>query len=150
MTEDKRYRVYKRGNYYAIDDNIGQVAVISCIRTEIEAEWLCNLLNNLTEENNKNGELLKENYGLQDGLDFYKEQNAYLSEQINELEIKLNNIKEICNKYRIPSFVSVKMPRDCKYRNTCLNNNIISAQNAGKSEIAKQILKISKGDCGDA
>ena len=71
MTEDKRYRVYKRGNYYAIDDDIGQVAVISCIRTEIEAEWLCNLLNNLTEENRK-----PESYG-----EMYSKVNKYQTQK---------------------------------------------------------------------
>ncbi len=38
--------------------------------------------------------LSKENYALQDGLDFYLEQNAYLSEQINELEEKKEKIKQ--------------------------------------------------------
>ena len=57
MTE-KRYRVYQKGNYFAINDDIGEVAVISCIRTEIEAEWLCDLLNKLNDENEQ---LKKEN-----------------------------------------------------------------------------------------
>lgn len=49
--------------------------------SEDSAEIIVDWLNRIFE---KNGELSKENYGLQDGLDFYREQNAYLSEQLTE------------------------------------------------------------------
>lgn len=40
-----RYRVYQKGKYFAINDDVSEYSVISCIRTEIEAKWLCDLLN---------------------------------------------------------------------------------------------------------
>lgn len=49
--------------------------------SEDSAEIIVDWLNRIFE---KNGDLSKENYGLQDGLDFYREQNAYLSEQLTE------------------------------------------------------------------
>lgn len=49
-------------------------------------DYVSEVVDLLNEFSCKNEELKKENYELRDGLDFYKEQNAYLSEQINELK----------------------------------------------------------------
>ena len=53
----KRYRVFIQGNKdyfkYAIYDDVGEYPVINCIRTEIEAIWLCDLLNEKEDKLNE-------------------------------------------------------------------------------------------------
>ena len=84
MTENKRFIQKDEAIINTMTDEL--VTASSEDGAEIIVDWL----NRLFE---KNGELSKENYGLQDGLDFYREQNAYLSEQINELEQELELYK---------------------------------------------------------
>ena len=50
---EKRFTIKVQGDWFGIVDNYSadKVCVINGIRTEIEAEWLCDLLNNLHEEN---------------------------------------------------------------------------------------------------
>ena len=53
MTDDKRFTIKTQDDYFGITDNntVDKVNVINGIHTEIEAEWLCDLLNELHEEN---------------------------------------------------------------------------------------------------
>ena len=84
MTKNKRFIQKGEAIINTITDEL--VTASSEDSAEIIVDWINKLLV-------KNAELSQENYGLQDGLDFYKEQNAYLSEQINELEQKLELYK---------------------------------------------------------
>jgi len=50
---EKRFTIKPQDDYFGITDNntADKMNVINGIRTEIEAKWLCNLLNELHEEN---------------------------------------------------------------------------------------------------
>ena len=52
MTE-KRFTIKPQDDYFGVTDNYSgdKVNVVNGIRTEIEAEWLCELLNELNDEN---------------------------------------------------------------------------------------------------
>lgn len=52
MTENKRFTVKPQDNYFGVTDNLTEdkVNVVNGIRTEIEAKWLCDLLNELDEK----------------------------------------------------------------------------------------------------
>ncbi len=52
MTE-KRFTIKPQDDYFGITDNntADKMNVINGIRTEIEAEWLCDLMNELNDEN---------------------------------------------------------------------------------------------------
>ena len=60
MTE-KRFTIRLQDDYFGITDNNVGMNVINGILTEIEAKWLCDLLNELAEENK---ELKEENQKL--------------------------------------------------------------------------------------
>ena len=66
MTE-KRFTIKSQDDYFGITDNntVDKVNVINGIHTEIEAKWLCDLLNALHEENEelKNAIIGKIQYG---------------------------------------------------------------------------------------
>ena len=53
MIGNKRFTIKSQDDYFGITDNntADKVTVINGIRTEIEAKWLCDLLNELHEEN---------------------------------------------------------------------------------------------------
>ena len=53
MTENERFTVKPQDDLFAVVDNnsIDIVCVVNGIRTEIETEWLCDLLNELYDEN---------------------------------------------------------------------------------------------------
>ena len=81
---------------------------------------LCEVLNGLSEENEQLKKQLsdvrKENYGNLDGINYYQEQNASLSERISDLEceneqlkqfqdtvfVLINEMIETANHYRTP------------------------------------------------
>ena len=64
MTENKRFTIKTQDDYFGITDNntVDKVNVINGIHTEIEAEWLCDLLNELHEENEQLKNNIKEAY----------------------------------------------------------------------------------------
>lgn len=70
MTE-KRFTIRLQDDYFGITDNNVGMNVINGILTEIEAKWLCDLLNELAEENK---ELKAENRQLKGRLMEYEEQ----------------------------------------------------------------------------
>lgn len=52
---NKRFTIKPQDDLFGVVDNYSadKVCVINGIRTEIEAEWLCDLLNELNDENQK-------------------------------------------------------------------------------------------------
>lgn len=62
------------------------------------APALYDLLNQMVEDyvelEKENKQLRKENYGLQDGLDYYKEENVSLNEKIDDLEFELEALSD--------------------------------------------------------
>lgn len=81
--------------------------------SEDSAKIIVDWVNELLE---KNAELSKENYGLQDGLDFYKEINRLLTEKINNLEEEIKQLKRERERYKQLSEI----------RNENINNRILS------------------------
>lgn len=53
MTENKRFTIKPQDDLFGITDNYtaDKMNVINGIWTEIEAKWLCDLLNELNDEN---------------------------------------------------------------------------------------------------
>ena len=90
MSENKRFTIKSQDDYFGITDNntVDKVNVINSIHTEIEAEWLCDLLNELHEEN----EQLKQdvtdtnmaNSILQERVEHYRKENEQLRNNIKE------------------------------------------------------------------
>ena len=64
MTDDKRFTIKSQDDYFGITDNNveDKMNVINGIHTEIEAKWLCDLLNALHEENQQIKSTIKEAY----------------------------------------------------------------------------------------
>ena len=62
MTE--RFTIKQQDDYFGVTDNYSadKVNVVNGIRTEIEAEWLCELLNELNDENTHIKNTIKEMY----------------------------------------------------------------------------------------
>lgn len=53
LQTSEKYIIRKQDDYYGINDTIAGYNVINGIHTEIEAKWLCDLLNELYDENSK-------------------------------------------------------------------------------------------------
>ena len=68
MTE-KRFTIRLQDDYFGITDNNVGMNVINGILTEIEAKWLCDLLNELAEENKELKEENQKLLGLIQGVD---------------------------------------------------------------------------------
>ena len=53
MTENKRFTIKPQDDLFGVVDNYSadKVCVVNGIRTEIEAKWLCNVMNDLNDEN---------------------------------------------------------------------------------------------------
>ena len=65
MTENKRFTIKPQDDLFGVVDNYSpdKICVVNGIRTEIEAKWLCNMMNDLNEENEQlksENELLKQ------------------------------------------------------------------------------------------
>lgn len=92
MTENKRF--------ISKDESIINVATDELVNASSEesAEILVVWLNELSD---KYAEQRKENYGLLDGIAFYKEENASLSERISDLECENDQLKSQNENYRM-------------------------------------------------
>ena len=53
MTENKRFTIKPQDDLFGVVDNYSpdKICVVNGIRTEIEAKWLCNVMNDLNDEN---------------------------------------------------------------------------------------------------
>ena len=65
MTENKRFTIKPQDDLFGVVDNYSpdKICVVNGIRTEIEAKWLCNMMNDLNDENEQlksENELLKQ------------------------------------------------------------------------------------------
>lgn len=81
---NKRFTIKPQDDYFGITDNntADKVNVINGIRTEIEAKWLCDLLNELYDENSK----------LHIQNDFLKDENQHMRTVLKEnKELKEEN-----------------------------------------------------------
>ena len=63
-------------------------------------------------------------------------------DRLNEYELLISKINELCNQNRIPKFLTTHIPVNCEKRKSCLDNHMINAGNMGRSNIAKEILKL--------
>ena len=63
MTE-KRFTIKSQDDLFGVVDNYSadKVCVVNGIRTEIEAKWLCDVLNDLNDENEHIKHTIKEAY----------------------------------------------------------------------------------------
>ena len=61
---EKRFTIKPQDNYFGITDNnhADKMNVINGIHTEIEAKWLCDLMNELNDENKHIKNTIKEAY----------------------------------------------------------------------------------------
>lgn len=84
MSENKRFIQKDETIINTMIDE--SVTVSSEVGAKIIANWVNRLLM-------KNAELSRENYGLQDGLDYYKEKNGLLLEEISNLECENEQLK---------------------------------------------------------
>ena len=80
------------------DESIINVATDELVNASSEesAKILVTWLNELSD---KYAEQRKENYGLLDGIAFYKEENASLSERISDLECENEQLKKKLQEY---------------------------------------------------
>ena len=60
MTE--RFTIRPQDCYFGVNDNLQETSVVNGIRTEIEAKWLCDLMNELNNENINIKNTIKEAY----------------------------------------------------------------------------------------
>ena len=76
----KRFTIKPQDDYFGVTDNYSadKVNVVNGIRTEIEAEWLCELLNELHEENQE----------LRLLVDILKEQNMKFKLRLKDLGVE--------------------------------------------------------------
>ena len=53
MTENKRFTIKPQDDLFGVVDNYSpdKICVVNGIRTEIETKWLCNVMNDLNDEN---------------------------------------------------------------------------------------------------
>ena len=53
MTENKRFTIKSQDDLFGVMDNYSadKVCVVNGIRTEIETKWLCDVMNDLNDEN---------------------------------------------------------------------------------------------------
>ena len=71
--------------------------------------------------------------------------NELLTEN-EQLKQTIKTIKEICNQHKIPTCLTAYIPVNCEKRKGCLDNHMITANNMGKSNLAKEILEVINGD----
>lgn len=119
---------------------------------KLSYEKVIDLLNELNEENEqlkqrvktqsvdreqlikRIEELKKENYGNLDGIAFYKEENASLSERISDLECENEQLKQDKqNFYRVESRLRVE--------NKKLKHTIIEAYETERTVLGRSVLK---------
>lgn len=103
MTE-KRFTIKPQDDYFDIIDNntADKVNVINSIRTEIEAKWLCDLMNELNEENEQLKQRNRELQGeLQDanlGLSLWNAEDTILEEDKKQLQKENKELKRQMNR----------------------------------------------------
>ena len=133
-TDDMGYAIAPPVIYY----HVGNSKIGFNFDTEKEAKMLCEAWNKLVEENEQskmmiatlrnivleNEDLEKENKELKD----FKEKVFDLIDE---------NIKY----YRKYSTLTVKMPMDCKYRKSCLDNHSINVGNKAKENAYQKLKK---------
>ena len=71
-----------------------------------------------------------------------------LEKENEQLKQQLTEIKEICNKHKIPATLTAYIPNEdnCKHYHACHKNHMVNAQSWGEMKIAKEILKLIDGD----
>ena len=86
MTE-KRFTIKPQDDYFGVTDNYSadKVNVVNGIRTEIEAEWLCELLNELHDENEQ---LKQEKQAIKNIISKLNNADYYLDSAILDEEIQ--------------------------------------------------------------
>lgn len=89
----KRFTIKSQDDYFGVVDNNtdDEVCVVNGIRTEIEAEWLIELLNLLDCENEQ---LKQSNKGLQSELQIFKEDIKHSNIIINKLNDENEQLKQ--------------------------------------------------------
>ena len=110
----KRFTIKQQDDYFGVVDNNtdDKTCVVNGIRTEIEAEWLCDSMNKLNDENEQLKQQNRELQGeLQDkelGLNLWNAENTILEEDKKQLqkenkELKQENeyFKELLDEYEI-------------------------------------------------
>lgn len=132
MTENKRFTIKIQDDYFGITDNstADKVNVVNGIRTEIEAEWLCDLLNGLVEKNKE----------LQDFKDLWVGQNSIL-ERENKALIKSN--QELTRKL---SAIKIENINKIIEQNKELKkqNDILIKQRFGEEQLKQEIADYHK------
>lgn len=99
----KRFTIKPQDDYFGITDNYtaDKVNVINGIRTEIEAEWLCDLMNNLNDENEQLKQSIYIMGGKLQGLwaNYYENRWGIWSEAVediaNELGFKIHHVYDV-------------------------------------------------------
>lgn len=96
MTE-KRFTIKPQDDLFGVVDNYSpdKICVINGIRTEIEAGWLCNLLNELHEDLKHE---LKVSKALRDVVTELEKENKELSEQVEYLKKQVKIFRGECNR----------------------------------------------------
>lgn len=113
MSENERFTVKPQDDLFAVVDNnsIDKVCVVNGIRTEIETEWLCELLNELYEENEQ---LKSENERLQHFESLYRQKTLQLEKKYNRI-IDLINEKIRETENDLNCSVKAGMPTSAMY-----------------------------------
>lgn len=95
MTE-KRFTTKSQDDYFGvIDNNVGDnVCVVNGIHTLIEAEWLCEVLNSLINENEQ---LKKDLKIIEEHRKQETEYTARLEEKNEQLKSELRNLRRLTN-----------------------------------------------------
>ena len=89
MTE-KRFTIKPQDDLFGVVDNYSadKVCVVNGIRTEIEAKWLCNVLNDLNDENEQLKSTINtltcDNTKMKKVLNTTKKENEHIKQVIKE------------------------------------------------------------------
>ena len=120
MTENKRFTIKPQDDYFGVTDNYStdKVNVVNGIRTEIEAEWLCELLNELSEENKQ----LKLQYSeleitlINNQLAYndLNEENTRLKNEVTLLDMKLADKEKAFEKLHKMYMEQIKKNKELK------------------------------------
>ena len=89
----KRFKIRPQDDYFGVNDCLQEFNVVNGIRTEIEAKWLCDLLNELNDEN----EEIKASFGEKPNHWYLKykkvsDENEQLKQQHRKLQIDFNDV----------------------------------------------------------
>ena len=90
----KRFTIKSQDDLFGVVDNYSpdKICVVNGIRTEIETKWLCNVLNNLNDENEQLNHRIKK---LQNDLNNYSEIFNELNGLIDENEQLKQQLSDI-------------------------------------------------------